>query len=100
MSELMHCLVTSRNDREQCVEFENMLSQCNQRIYQMKGVPKATNYCVDEIFDYSKCSVHLNTSMCVNEYKMLHECKLRRRRYLFGEDLGLIKMNPQARKKW
>jgi hypothetical protein len=98
--DLLHCLITNKNDKEKCVPIERVIHQCNSNIEAMKGVPQNTNYCVDEIFDYSRCAIKLNTSMCSNEYKMLHECKLRRKRFLFGEDLGILQMNPQARKKW
>ena len=98
--DLLHCLITNKNEKDKCVQVEGVINQCNAKIQSMKGVPQNTNYCTDEIFDYSRCAIRLNTSMCSNEYKMLHECKLRRKRFLFGEDLGILHMNPQARKKW
>jgi hypothetical protein len=99
-SDFIHCLAQSRADREKCSQIENMLTKCNESLLDMKGVPPNASFCVDEIADYSRCSVNPNTSMCANEYKLLHECKLRRRRFLQGEDLGLVNMNPQARKRW
>ncbi len=96
----MHCLVENKADRQQCESIESVIVQCTQRLGDMKGVPQNTSYCADEMFDYGKCSINPNTSMCANEYKILHDCKLRRRRFLFGEDLGLVRMNPQARKRW
>ena len=98
--DFMHCLVKHKADRDQCNQVESVINQCTQRLQAMSGVPSNTSYCADEMFDYSKCSINPNTSMCANEYKILHECKLRRRRFLFGEDLGLVRMNPQARKLW
>jgi hypothetical protein len=98
--DFMHCLVNNNSERSSCEQIENMLQACNQKVHDMSGVPPNTSYCIGEIADYAKCSITPNTSMCANEYKILHDCKLRRRRFLFGEDLGLVKMNPQARKRW
>ena len=98
--DFMHCLVNHKADRGECVPVESVISQCTQRLRDMKGVPPNTSYCADEMIDYSKCSINPNTSMCATENKILHDCKLRRRRFLFGEDLGLVSMNPQARKRW
>ena len=100
VNQFLRCLVRNKNDRSQCEATESLLTQCNSKIFSMKGVPKDTSYCIDEMTDYAKCSVHLNTSMCSSEYTRLHECKLRRRRFLYGEDLGLVSMNPQNRKRW
>jgi hypothetical protein len=98
--DFLQCLIKSRNDRDACSTVEQVLSQCNNELRSMKGVPSTASYCTDEIVDYAKCSLHLNTSMCNSQYNIFHECKLRRKRFLFGEDLGLVKLNPQARKRW
>jgi hypothetical protein len=97
----LQCLIKNRNDREVCDHVEKVLSnQCTNVLSQMKGVPSNTTYCVDQMIDYAQCSQNLNTSMCSSQYTQLHECKLKRRRFLFGEDLGLVSLNPQARKRW
>lgn len=100
VNDYLHCMITSRNERDQCQQIESVLHECNSSLVKMKGVPKETNYCIDQILEYSKCAITLDTSMCANQYKMMHDCKLRRKRFLYGEDLGLVQMNPQARKKW
>ena len=97
----LQCLIKNRNDRDACDGIEKVLSnQCTKNLNEMKGVPTNTTYCVDQMIDYAKCSQNLNTSMCSSQYSQLHECKLRRRRFLFGEDLGLVSLNPQSRKRW
>jgi hypothetical protein len=98
--DFMHCLVQNKSDRDMCVQIDSALKRCQESVSAMKGVPPYTTYCVEEMTEYARCSIKPNTSMCANEYKILHDCKLRRRRFLFGEDLGLLKMNPQARKRW
>ena len=98
--DFMHCLVQNKSDREQCATIETVLIKCNEIVSNLKGAPPSTDYCLDEIVEYTRCSINPNTSMCANQYKVLHDCKLRRRRFLFGDDLGLVKMNPQARKRW
>ena len=100
VNDFLRCLVTHKNDRSSCSKIESVLDTCNTQIFSAKGVPKDTSYCIDELTDYAKCSVNLNTSMCSSEYTRLHECKLKRRRFLLGEDLGLVTMNPQTRKRW
>ena len=100
VNDFLRCLVRNNNDRNACNLIENVLIKCNEEIFSRKGVPKDTSYCIDELTDYAKCSVHLNTSMCSSQYTRLHECKLRRRRFLLGEDLGLVSMNPQTRMRW
>jgi hypothetical protein len=98
--DFLQCLIKNRNDRDACASIEEVIGKCNDQLRSMKGVPLTATYCTDEIVDYAKCSLHLNTSMCSSQYNMFHECKLRRKRFLFGEDLGLVKLNPQARKRW
>ena len=100
VNDYLNCLVSHKSDRSQCSNIEPILNRCEERIIEMSGVPPGTSYCGDQMFEYSKCAIHLNTSLCAKEYKALHECKIQRRRFLFGEDLGLISMNPQTRKKW
>lgn len=100
VNDYLNCLISHKSDRSQCTRFEPILDRCGQGIQAISGAPPDVTYCKDQMFEYSKCAIHLNTSLCANEYKILHECKIRRRRFLFGEDLGLISMNPQARKKW
>ena len=100
VNDFLHCLVSYKNDREKCNNIELVIDQCQGRIQAMTGAPPEASYCTDEMSDYSKCAIRLNTSLCANEYKKLHECKIHRRRFLFGEDFGLISMNPQSRKKW
>ena len=97
----LQCLIKNRNDRDACDGVEKVLTnQCTKNLHAMKGVPTNSSYCVDQIIDYAKCSQNLNTSMCSSQYTQFHECKLKRRRFLFGEDLGLVSLNPQARKRW
>ena len=97
----LQCLIKNKNDRESCDVIEKVLtSQCTKNLLIMKGVPTNSSYCVDQMIDYAKCSQNLNTSMCSSQYTQLHECKLKRRRFLFGEDLGLVSLNPQSRKRW
>ena len=96
----MRCLVRNETNREMCAQIESVINQCNRIINDMKGAPPQSSYCIDEMVEYARCSIKPNTSMCANQEKILHECKLKRRRFLFGEDLGLVNMNPQARKRW
>jgi hypothetical protein len=98
--EFIRCLNQNKAERSLCLAIERVLAVCNENVSVMKGAPPNTTYCADEISDYAKCSTNPNTSMCANEYKLLHDCKLRRRRFLYGEDLGLVNMHPQARKRW
>ena len=98
--DFLQCLIKNRNDRGACESIELIVSKCNENLRSMNGVPSTASYCADEIIDYAKCSLHLNTSMCNSQYTMFHECKLKRKRFLFGEDLGLVSLNPQARKRW
>ena len=99
-ADFLQCLIKNKSDFEPCGLIESTLGKCNETLRAMKGVPKNASYCHDEIFDYAKCSVTMNTSLCSAQYTQLHECKLRRKRFLFGEDLGLVDLNPQARKRW
>lgn len=94
------CLVKNRNDLEHCSAEDSMLQKCELEMRAMKGAPANASYCIDQIMDYAKCSLNPNTSMCNSQYTQLHECRLRRRRFLYGDDLGLVNMNTMSRKKW
>lgn len=98
--EFYQCLVRNRNELGQCTAEEDLLQKCEVELRSMKGAPASASYCVDQIMDYAKCSLNPNTSMCNSQYTQLHECRLRRRRFLTGDDLGLVNLNTMSRKRW
>lgn len=99
-NDFYQCLVQHKNQLEKCSAEEFLLQKCDNDIKSMKGAPANASYCIDQIMDYAKCSLHPNTSMCNAQYTQLHECRLRRKRFLHGDDLGLVKSNNMTRKRW
>jgi hypothetical protein len=94
------CLIQHKGDVDQCESARALLERCDTGLHATKGAPASASYCIDQISDYAKCSLNPNTSMCSSQYIQLHECKLRRRRFLFGDDLGLVTQDRMSRKRW